>query len=374
MRRSVMPQGRSALYALLQSRVSWPPVVVPFGVDPFGWHGQRQSYDDLCRFALKHCTLLPKVYPLETPLCVENDGLYIETEEVVQGDGDTVRKHRLIGGPCPLSMEEIQSRGEMSWKTGKRWIETEEDFAAFLSLESLVPAVPDILSVRTKEEQIGDHGLPYAEVTDPFGMVSEMFPTEVFYVKTITDRPRIEALLSLTSRRILRSIEQLCRDTRRPFVLRLIGAEQAVPPFMSREDFLHFEGPFYRQVAETASKYEVPAAFHCHGPVREILDDVWRMGYSFVEPFEPPPRGNLSIAEALEMTAGRGVVFGGVDDVLLSTGSVDEVRRAVERCLSEARNSNCPFILSQSATPFFDPLGEKARKNLLLFLELAVRG
>ncbi len=369
-----MPQGRQAIYELLESKVAWPPVVVPFGLDPFGWHGDKVSYNELCSFALKYCTLLPKVYPLETPLCIGNDDLYIETEQTLEADASIVRRHQLIGAPCPLSMEEVKNSGELSWKTRKRWIESEKDFAAFLSLDSLPPAVPDIESVQTKEEQIGDHGLPYAEVSDPFGLVSEMFPTEVFYIKTINDRKRVEALLFLAAQRILCSIELLCRETRKPFILRMIGSEKAVPPFMSREDFLHFEGPFYSQVAEIASKNEVPAAFHCHGPIREILGDVWAMGYSFVEPFEPPPRGNLTVAEALQMTAGRGVVFGGVDDVLLSTGSTDEVRRAVERCLNESRNSGQPFILSQSATPFFDPLSEKAKNNLLLFLELAVDG
>lgn len=366
--------GRQAIFDLLHSKVSWPPVVVPFGLDPFGWHGSRESYDDLCEFALQHCTLLPKVYPLEEPLFLGEGKARIETKETEESDGNQIRIHELIGGPRPLSMEEVKSRGEMSWKTSKRWIEIEEDFAAFLSLDSLVPAVPDIESVRIKEEQVGKHGLPYAEVRDPFGVVSEMFPTDLFYIKTIADRPRIEKLLSLTGRRILTSIERLCRDTRKPFILRMIGSEKAVPPFMSRKDFLEFEGPFYREVAGIASRYQVPAAFHCHGPVRDILSDVWSMGYSFVEPFEPPPRGNLTVAEALDLTSGRGIVFGGVDDVLLSTGNAVEVRDALEKCLREARPSGQAFILSQSATPFFDPLSENARRNLLLFLEMGVAG
>lgn len=366
--------GRRAIFDLLRSEAFWPPVVVPFGLDPFGWHGSRESYDDLCEFALRHCTLLPKVYPLEKPLCLGDSDVFVETVDIEESDGKRVRKHQLIGAPRSLSMVEIKDRGEMSWKTGKRWIETEEDLTAFLSLDSLQAAIPDIEAVRAKEQQIGELGLPYAEVSDPFGVVSEMFPTDLFYIKTVNDRNRIDKLLSLTGQRILASIRHLCRDTCRPFILRLIGSEKAVPPFMSRDDFLHFEGAFYKEVAEIASEYHVPVAFHCHGPVRDILSDVWSMGYSFVEPFEPPPRGNLTIAEALESTAGRGIVFGGVDDVLLSTGSTEEVRRAVESCLSGARSSGRPFILSQSATPFFDPLSEKTKNNLLLFLELSLKG
>jgi hypothetical protein len=232
--------GRQRIFNLLRCEVSWPPVVVPFGLDPFGWHGYRESYDDLCVFALRHCTLLPKVYPLEDPLFLGEGKVRLETKETLDSEGSEVRIHKLIGGPCPLSMEEVRSRGEMSWKTRKRWIETEEEFAAFLSLDPPEPAVPDIKSVRIKEEQVGKHGLPYAEVRDPFGVVSEMFPTEIFYIKTINDRKRIEKLLFTTGKRILASIEQLCRDTGKPFILRMIGSEKAVPPFMSRHDFRPF--------------------------------------------------------------------------------------------------------------------------------------
>jgi hypothetical protein len=102
-----------------------------------------------------------------------------------------------------------------------------------------------------------------------------------------------------------------------------------------------FRGPFfYRQVAGIASKYQVPVTFHCHGPVWEILDDVWEMSNSFGEAFEPPPPGDLSIAEAFQMTAGKDIVFGGLDNVLLNTSSMKEARQAVERCLNEARYSN----------------------------------
>jgi hypothetical protein len=369
-----MPQGRQAIYDLLQSRVSWPPVVVPFGLDPYGWHGARASYREICALAQEHCTLLPKVFPLDKPLCLEDADLRIQNEEHTDGRGNVLRVRRLIGGPRPLSMEEIRSSGDLAWTTRKRWIQTDEDLAAFLEMGPLPPAVPDVGAVRAKEAQVGERGLPYAEVSDPFAVVCEMFVTEDFYVRILTERSRIEALLSLTGERILGSIESLCRDTPSPFILRLIGAEQALPPFMSREDFLHFEGSFYRGAAAIASRYGVPAAFHCHGPVAEIMDDIWSLGFSFMEPFEPPPRGDLSIADALKRTGGKGVVFGGVDDVLLSTGSPAEVGRAVERCLEQAQDSGRPYILSQSATPFFDPLTDRAKDNLLLFLERALAG
>ena len=369
-----MGQGRQALYALLEGEVSWPPVVVPFGLDPFGWHGARESYREVCAFALEHCTLLPKVLPFSNPLFMGSGDVGITTAIDVQTDGTRVRRHELTGVDRILYMEEVQTKDDISWKFHKRWIDSDEDLNLFLALTGLAAEEPDIDAVREKELQVGQHGLPYVEVADPFYTVCEMFPTDIFFIRTLTDGERINRLLHQTGGRIVDGIEALCKDAGCPFVLRLIGAEMAVPPFMSRDDFLRFEGGFYTRVAAIARRYGVPTAFHCHGPVRDIMDDVWDMGYAFIEPFEPPPRGNVSIAEALAITGSRGVVFGGVDEVILATRGPDEVRETVQSCLNDAIGSDTPYILSQTATPFYDPLSDAAKENLLLFMELGTRG
>lgn len=366
--------GRKAIYDLVEGKVSWPPVVVPFGLDPFGWHGNRESYGEICDFALKKCTLLPKVFPVTNPLCIGSGKIEISSTTHIENDNTRIREYKLHGAKKLLSMEEVQNPEDSSWHVRKRWIENEDDFETFLSMKNLPPSKPDIDAVRVKETDVGEHGLPYAEITDPFGIVSEMFPTETFYIKILNDTERIMKLLLLTQERLIAFIEALCRDTGAPFILRLIGAEMAVPPFLSRDKFLYFEGEFYRQAAEIAGKYNILTAFHCHGPLREIMADIWNMGYNFIEPFEPPPRGNVSIAGALAAAKGRGIVFGGIDDVTLVNGSPEDICLAVKGCLDDARHTKKPFILSQSATPFYDPLPERAKENLLLFMDLGIRG
>jgi len=369
-----MSQGRQAVFDLLENRVSWPPVVVPFGLDPWGWHGGQESYREVCDYALEHCTLFPKVYPLSDQLFVGEGDIHLLTTTTREKDGTVIRRHELEGAPRPLRMEEVQTPGDSSWKNRKRWIANDQDLECFLELTDLASANPDIRAVCEKERQVGDLGLPFVEVADPFGTVSEMFSTDEFYIKVRTDTESIIRLLEITGKRIIAGIKALCRDTGCPFILRLIGGEMAVPPFLSRNDFLLFEGDFYRIVADIAQRYRIPVAFHCHGPVRDIMDDIWEMGYNFIEPFEPEPRGNVTIRVALECAKGRGVVFGGIDDVILNAGTQTDVRNAVTRCLDDARGTGLPFILSQSATPFHDPLSREAGHNIILFIELGTRG
>jgi len=369
-----MPQGRQALYDLLECKVSWPPVVVPFGLDPFGWHGEQESYKDVCEFALEKCTLLPKVYPFADPLAIGPGEVEIICDIQEETDGIFIRRYELTGADRDLYMEEVQTPGDSSWKNRKRWIENDDDIDFFLALTDISPTEPDLEAVRKKERQVGEHGLPYIETPDPFYTVCEMFPTDDFFVRTLIDIERIEGLLSWAEERIIYGIEKLCREAGCPFILRLIGAEMAAPPFMSRDSFLRFEGKFYELVAEITRSYKVSASFHCHGPVRDIMENIWAMEYSFIEPFEPAPNGNVTIAEALAVADGRGIVFGGVDDVTINSCGPDEVCRAVKRCLDDARGTGAPYILAQSSTPFSDPLSETASKNYLLFMKLGTKG
>jgi len=367
-----MSQGRDALYRLIAGEASWPPVVVPFGLDPFGWHGVQPSYREVCDFALERCTLLPKVLPFASPLMTGQGESAVRTTEFSEPDGSVVRRFEIPASGMPLRAEMVRTPGDTSWKTRSRWIESKDDIRGFLDLNDLTGEVPDIDAVRVKESAVGDYGLPYVEVVDPFYMVSEMMPTDFFYITLREDTDLVTALIDRTAERILGCIDMLCRDAGCPFILRLIGAEMAVPPFMSRDDFLRFEGDFYREAHRVSARYGIPTAFHCHGPVRDIMNDVWEMGYEFFEVFEPPPRGNVTIAEALDAAQGRGVVFGGIDEVLFNTGTTTEVKGAVMKCLNDARPTGQPYILSQSATPFHDPLSLQARDNLLLFMELGV--
>lgn len=369
-----MSQGRKALYDLLDGKTVWPPVVVPFGLDPFGWHGEKKSYERVCAFALERCTLLPKVYPFPDPLCSGRGEVVVTSHTRTRDDEIKVRRFELEGVSHTLFMEKIQTSGDSSWMLKKPWIQSEKDLEAFLEMPVLRPAEPDLEALRQKEAEVGDHGLPYAEVVDPFSIVCNLFPTETFYIKIFTDPEPIERLIALAQERVLASLETLCREAGCPFIIRFIGAEMAAPPFLSRQDFLHFAAGFYREASQLTSRYGIPRAVHCHGPVREIMGDIWEMGYDFLEPFEPSPRGNVNIADALGAAKGRGIVFGGIDDVLLQTGSSEDVRAMVERCLDEARRMGGPYILSQSATPFFDPLHDRTETNFLLFLEVGTRG
>lgn len=367
-----MNQGKNAIFKLLEGEVLWPPVVVPFGLDPFGWHGEKESYKEICKFAIDNCTLLPKVFPFPNYLSIGKGSIRVVSKLYSESNGVKVRKSIIEGINTCLVMEEIQTPEDSSWKIRKRWLEKEEDIDIFINLKKIEPCEPDTKLIEKKAKQLGSSGLPYAEIMDPFSVVSEMFNTDIFYIKLLTDNERILYLLKETGERIIKSIESLCRKVKAPFILRLIGAEFAVPPFLSREDFLKYNENFYKNVITITKKYDIPAAFHCHGPLKDIMNDVWDWGYSFIEPFEPPPRGNVTIKEALEASSKKGIVLGGIDEVVLNTGTKEEVEIHVNSCLSQAKNKNKPFILSQTATPFFEPITNNVQEKYLLFLKLGI--
>lgn len=136
-------------------------MIVPFGLDPFGWHAERESYRTVCRYALEHCTLLPKVMPVRTPLFLGGSDVRFEISEEAEPNGTIVRRTVLSTGRGSRVFEEVRTPGDSSWKTRRRWIETEDDLEFFLALDDPAPAEPDLDAVREKERAVGARGLPY---------------------------------------------------------------------------------------------------------------------------------------------------------------------------------------------------------------------
>jgi len=72
---------------------------------------------------------------------------------------------------------------------------------------------------------------------------------------------------------------------------------------------------------------------HCHGNVRSTLEAVIERGADFFEPVEPPPDGDITMAEAKSLAAGRITLGGNIEARLMAYGSAEEVERATRAAL-----------------------------------------
>ncbi|MBM3213092.1 hypothetical protein FJZ33_12780 [Candidatus Poribacteria bacterium] len=68
---------------------------------------------------------------------------------------------------------------------------------------------------------------------------------------------------------------------------------------------------------------------HCHGRVRDALPKTIARGGDYTEPVEPPPDGDITMAEAKKLSDGRITLGGNVECRVLCNESEDAVEKAV---------------------------------------------
>jgi len=107
--------------------------------------------------------------------------------------------------------------------------------------------------------------------------------------------------------------------------------------------------------------------YHCHGPSRNYVSDLFDLGIDALDPLEAAPWGDADLAGAQEISAGRCCLVGNLDDMeVLDRLPAAEVRRIARERVREAGSRG--FILGGTASGTF---GEHAARNFMVLVEVA---
>ena len=86
------------------------------------------------------------------------------------------------------------------------------------------------------------------------------------------------------------------------------------------------------QVIQRAGRFR---AIHSHGRLRLILDDIASTGCDGLDPIEPPPQGDMTLAEVRARHGKQMVLFGNLEASDLENLPADEFAAGVQRALAE---------------------------------------
>ncbi len=121
--------------------------------------------------------------------------------------------------------------------------------------------------------------------------------------------------------------------------------------FLSREMYEEFILPFEARLAEAVKAAGAPVYTHTCGAIGDRLDLLCRCGVSGIECLDPPPLGNVDLAEAVEELTGKLFIKGNLDPVnTLMRGDFDKVRHDVTYVLETAGRAMPGMILSSACS------------------------
>ncbi|MCD6364770.1 MAG: hypothetical protein J7M14_02725 [Planctomycetes bacterium] len=252
------------------------------------------------------------------------------------------------------------------------FIKTDEDIKRFISLP-LTPARVDVHELRRRCKEIGPRGLAYVHYDDPFGRIVTHFAQEDILIRIVTDPQPLRGLLDRAFEHIREGLEALLKELAEDppaLLFYTTGPELACPPLMSPKEFAWLVSPYQKRLVALIHKYGFAVSAHCHGRVSQVLDEMLECDFDLLEPIEPPPQGDIDLAELRRRTRGRIALLGYMQDQDLYTATVQEIREHVAMIAREV-GRDTRFIVAPTCTPFDFPPSERYVANYVAFLEAA---
>jgi len=182
---------------------------------------------------------------------------------------------------------------------------------------------------------LATRGILETGISSPFVCVAGLMKFEHFLELTATEPDLVDELTEICRQRVEAILDVLFSKPGIEY-LWIGGSEWVTPPMASPRTYDRLVQPYEASVIRHARDLaagvgqDLVVHVHCHGHVRHALPRTIDRGADFTEPVEPPPDGDITMAEAKALSAGRITLGGNVESRILCNGTPDEVESAVD--------------------------------------------
>ncbi len=189
---------------------------------------------------------------------------------------------------------------------------------------------------RKVEGEIGERGITLFWLDHPMYGLQRLIGSENFALWSLEAEELILEAIAVFAERIhAQAAEALAAGVRGPFAW--VGPELCIPPLMSPAAFdryvTAFDQPLIARIHDAGGWVWV----HCHGKMRPVLERFQRMGVDVLNPLEPPPMGDMTMAQAFAIVGDRMGLEGGIETHDLMTGTRERLYEQIHAALDAGR-------------------------------------
>ena len=331
-------------------------------LDPYGdrWYTAEPSYAELLAACREYEDV---VFDWHWPPGFFCSGVELPRESRELPDGSVEHVVHTPAGP----VTQVTAR---DWRGGgivKPWITTVADARRVLSVPFELPQA-DVSGFRRTRDELSDRAVAQATFPDPLCIVGAMVAPEVLAIWTLEQRPLLIEMLDELARRIEAMLTAALEADIGP-IYYFNGPEYAIPPLMSPADFDDFvvacDTPLVDLIHRYPDRYVI---IHSHGRVNRFLDRFAAIGKDGLNVLEPPPIGDVDLADAKRRVGGKFCLIGNIQYDDLARGGPGDVERLVAGAIAAGAPGG-GFILCPCASPYERPLPKHASENLIAYLE-----
>ena len=176
--------------------------------------------------------------------------------------------------------------------------------------------VPDYFfrTIDLVRAAVGDEVSVHGEVFSPFTHLMELFGYEEALMGLMTDAAKCHALLD---RLTVAANAWAVAQARRGVDAVLISSAFAGGGFISHEMYREFVLPYERRMTDAIRPTGVPVYTHTCGRIGDRLELMAETGIDGLDTLDPPPLGNVELADAKREVGGRLFIKGNMNSVAL---------------------------------------------------------
>ncbi|MHB0937984.1 MAG: uroporphyrinogen decarboxylase family protein [Armatimonadota bacterium] len=354
--------GRERLLATLRRQ---PADRVPISAYELTRHGVCGWVDEEPSYARVMAAF--DEYAVELPLW----GGYMPPDPVVPIDRETWQEgeytvtraivHTPKGDLTSVSKETPSVK--TTW-TVEHLCKDEDDAERYLSIPPNLQPV-DATDFARIDAAVGDRGLVLCDTGDAIGHVAPLFEFGDFTVLAMTEPILIRALCDRAHQQVMHNLRGMLEAGCGP-LYRIWGPEYCTPPYLPPSGFKEFVMPYLTEMVELIHQYGCYARVHSHGHVREVLDLIVATGADAIDPVEPPPDGDIPLAEVKARYGNNLILFGNMELKYLEQETPPEIDARVKEMMDAAKAGG-GYVLMPTAAPINIPLSLKTEENFLAY-------
>lgn len=257
----------------------------------------------------------------------------------------------------PLRSTRLASRKGLPGLDETYLIKSPDDARAYLSLP--LPEVGgDVSSFNEVERRLGARGIVEVKLDyNPAGHVAELCGSEAFALFSITERELLHALCERQMRLLLATVRWLVAQGVGPFFT-MLGEEYVVPPLHGPADFADFNVRYDRPIIDLIHDAGGFVHIHCHGRVGRVMDGFLALGADVLHPFEGPPMGDVTPAQARQAAGHRLSLEGNIQINRMYEATPAEIRDETRALIADVFARGTNLIVSPTASPYIRAAGE----------------
>ena len=329
------------------------------------------SWRPLLQLAEEHTDLIRMRRPALRPAADNSRDEFFSTETYTEGGSRFCRTTLTVAGREMTSLSRRDPDMHTVWQL-EHLLKDTRDLEAYLELPDDVFACDvDVAGLRAADEAVGDRGIVMVDAEDPICQAAPLFSMEDFTVVALSEQELFHRLLAkLALPTWARAAEVSAAFP--GHLWRICGPEYATEPYLPPRLFDEYVVRYTSPMIESIHRHGGFARIHCHGRLRSVLPHIAAMGADATDPVEPPPLGDVELANVRKDYGRQLVLFGNIEIRDIENLPPGEFEKVVAKSLADGTaGPGRGFVLMPSACPCGRKIAPQTMANYETMARLA---